>query len=598
MIDRLSKKVVKREMNIKPQDKTIKELLLSGRQFIIPRFQREYSWDRKNYKEFLDDMLNCLIISEGKVNYDQYFLGTMLFVGDCFEGDKNEIDVVDGQQRLTTITILFSALSDRFIQINQNTLSEQIFKYIMTTNDDGEVVRIIQSKTHYPFFSFYIQEREKTNIENPSTEEEQCIKETYEYLYNSLSEDKLKGFLKKKYGDDNVDELNYIDILKAVRDQVLNTAFVSISTKERKQANMIFEILNAKGKNLSGVDLIKNKIFEIVNDTEPADYAEEKWKSIKSLLNDRNIDVGFVQFYRYFWISKYKKSSVNKLYDDFKSTIKPVSKKRYKEFLAEIEDTARIYVKTVSPQRNDFQNKKEYFGLIQSIKVLSDDFNIVQVRIALIALLEAKEKGIITLKQLKSIVYELENFHFSYNAICSKPTNRLEKIYSSFSINLRKCSDKVEAREILKDLINQLNALYVSYQEFESEFIKLSYSKHDTITNIKARYAINKIATYFEESELFRDEGSIEHILPESEGGNNNNIGNLILLEQTLNEEADCLSYSDKINVYNRSSYRWVQDFISENSQWDNTMILPRAKKLAIFYYKNILNKLISSDDM
>ena len=379
MIDRLSKKVVKREMNIKPQDKTIKELLLSGRQFIIPRFQREYSWDRKNYKEFLDDMLNCLIISEGKVNYDQYFLGTMLFVGDCFEGDKNEIDVVDGQQRLTTITILFSALSDRFIQINQNTLSEQIFKYIMTTNDDGEVVRIIQSKTHYPFFSFYIQEREKTNIENPSTEEEQCIKETYEYLYNSLSEDKLKGFLKKKYGDDNVDELNYIDILKAVRDQVLNTTFVSISTKERKQANMIFEILNAKGKNLSGVDLIKNKIFEIVNDTEPADYAEEKWKSIKSLLNASQyrcrISFNFIDIFGFLSI---RSLALNKLYDDFKSTIKPVSNKdRYKEFLAEIEDTARIYVKTVSPQRNDFQNKKEYFGLIQSIKVLSDDFNIV-----------------------------------------------------------------------------------------------------------------------------------------------------------------------------------------------------------------------------
>lgn len=77
-------------------------------------------------------MLNCLIVSDGKVIYDQYFLGTMLFVGDCFEGDKSEIDVVDGQQRLTTITILFSALSDRFLQINQDTLSKQIFKYIMT----------------------------------------------------------------------------------------------------------------------------------------------------------------------------------------------------------------------------------------------------------------------------------------------------------------------------------------------------------------------------------------------------------------------------------------------------------------------------------
>lgn len=598
MDDRLSKKVRKREMNIKPQDKTIKELLLSGRQFIIPRFQREYSWDRKNYKEFLDDMLNCLIVSDGKVICDQYFLGTMLFVGDCFEGDKNEIDVVDGQQRLTTITILFSALSDRFLQINQDTLSKQIFKYIMTQNDDGEDVRIIQSKTHYPFFSFYIQEREKTNIQEPSTEEEQCIKETYEYLYNNLSEEKLREHLKKKYGDDSVEALNYVDILKAVRDQVLNTTFVSISTKERTQANMIFEILNAKGKNLSGVDLIKNKIFEIVNDIEPADYAEEKWKSIKNILNARNLDVGIVQFYRYFWISKYKKSSVNKLYDDFKSTIKPINKDRYKEFLKEIEDTAKIYVKTASPQRSDFQNKKEYFSLIQSMKILSDDFNIVQVRIALIALLEAKEREIISLKQLKSIVFKLENFHFSYNAVCSKPTNRLEKIYSDFSIGLRKCNDKVIAREILNGLVNKVEELTVSYQEFESEFIQLSYSKTMNISNIKTKYVINKISAYYEKNELFSDNGSIEHILPESEGGINNNIGNLILLEQNINHDADNMTYEDKKVLYKKSAYNWINEFVQQNSQWDENKIIQRAKDLSKFYYTNILERNITPDKL
>ncbi len=598
MDDRLSKKERKRELNIKPQDKTIKELLLSGRQFIIPRFQREYSWDKKNYKEFLDDMLNCLIVSDGKVIYDQYFLETMLFVGDCFEGEKSEIDVVDGQQRLTTITILFSALSDRFLQINQDTLSKQIFKYIMTKNDDGEDVRIIKSKTHYPFFAFYIQEREKINTKKPSTEEEQCIKETYEYLYNNLSEEKLRAFLKKKYGDDNIDELNYVDILKAVRDQVLNTTFVSISTKERKQANMIFEILNAKGKNLSGVDLIKNKIFEIVNDTEPADYAEEKWKSIKNILNARNVDVGFVQFYRYFWISKYKKSNLNKLYDDFKSTIKPANKDRYKKFLTEIEDTARIYVQTVSPERNDFQNKKEYFGLVQSIKVMSDYFNITQVRIALIALIEAKEKGIITLTQLKSMVYELENFHFSYNAICSKPTNKLEKIYSDFSISLRNCNDKIEARNIIKKLTNQLNEIYVSYQEFESEFINLTYTKKsNNPDNVITKYVVNKIASYYEGKEIFEDDGSIEHILPESndiKNNNNNNIGNLILLEQVLNGEADCLEYIDKITVYKKSSYKWIKEFVSSNTEWSDDKIQERSKKLSEFYYTKILAKKIS----
>lgn len=594
-ISRMQKKE-KRDMNIKPQDKTIKELLLSGRQFIIPRFQREYSWDRKNYKEFLCDMLNCLIINNGKISCDQYFLGTMLFVGDCFEGDKNEIDVVDGQQRLTTITILFSALSDRFIEIGQETLSEQIFKYIMTTNDDGEVVRIIQSKTHYPFFSFYIQEREKTNVQDPSTEEEQSIKETYEYLYNNLSENKLKEYLKKRYSGDTVAELNYVDILKAVRDQVLNTTFVSISTKERKQANMIFEILNAKGKNLSGVDLIKNKIFEVVSDVEPADYAEEKWRSIKSILNSRNIDVGFVQFYRHFWISKYKKSSVNRLYDDFKSTIRPVSKERYKQFLTEIEDTAKIYIKTVSPQRSDFGNKKEYFGLVQSIKTLSDDFNIVQVRIALISLLEAKEKNVISLKQLKSIVYKLENFHFSYNAVCAKPTNKLEKIYSNFSINLRKCSDRIKAIDILNKLVNQLDELNVSYQEFENEFVKLSYSKHDRISNIKAKYVVNKIASYYEGTEFFSDRGSVEHILPESDGENNNNIGNLILLEQNLNHDADNMEYEDKKAIYKRSLYKWVNEFVQKNPQWSSDKISRRALELCEFYYENILGRNILSD--
>lgn len=596
MIYHLSEKVERREMDIKPQDKTIKELLLSGRQFIIPRFQREYSWDKKNNKEFLEDMLNCLIIEDGKISFDQYFLGTMLFVGDCFDDDRNEIDVVDGQQRLTTITILFSALSDRFLQLSQNTLSEQIFKYIMTTNDDGETVRIIQSKTHYPFFSYYIQERRKENIQEPSTEEEQCIKDTYEYLYSSLDEKRLRDFLKKKYVNDIVDQLKYLDILKAVRDQVLNTTFVSISTKDRKQANMIFEILNAKGKSLSSVDLIKNRIFEIVDDTEPADYAEEKWKSIKSILNSRNIDVGFVQFYRYFWISKYKKSSVNKLYDDFKSKITPANKKRFKDFLTEIEDTAKLYIKVVSPQRSDFDDRKEYYGVIQSLKILSNYFNIMQVRIALIALLEAKNKKIITLTQLKNTIYYLENFHFSYNAVCFKPTNRLEKIYSNFSIDLRKCKEKTTAKEILKKLIDQLDEIYVSYQEFESEFIKLSYTKKNNPNNLKAKYAINKIASCYAGKEIFEDNGTIEHILPESADIKNNNVGNLILLEENLNREADCLSYSEKLYIYEDSSYKWVHSFIDKNVQWDNTQIPKRAKEMAKFYYVKILKKSISSN--
>ena len=591
MRDHLSAKPRKRDMNIKPQDKTIKELLLSEHQFVIPRFQREYSWEKKHYKEFLDDMLDCLLVDQGNITINQYFLGTMLFVGDCFENDQVEISVVDGQQRLTTITILFSALSDRFLQLGEEKLSKQVFRYIMTEDDNGEQIRIIKSKTHYPFFSFFIQDRKKEMPQEPNSEEEEAIKEAFEYLYSNLDEQKLRSYLKKRYGSDEVDKLTYVNILKAIRDQVLGTTFVSISTKERKQANMIFEILNAKGKNLTETDLIKNKIFEVVDDVEPADYAEEKWKSIKNILNTSDTGVGFVQFYRHFWISKYKKSGMNKLYDDFKSTVKPKTKERYKLFLQEIENTANLYIKIIDPNRSDFDNRKEYFGVVQSLNALTNYFNIVQVRIALIALLEAKENNLISLKQFKETVYYLDNFHFAYNAVGAKPTNKLETIYSRFAIKLRASISKEDAKGIIDELIDQLDAIYISYQDFEDKFIMLVYSKKDNPSNLKTKYAINKIACFYEGSEVFDDEGSIEHILSESETGDSINIGNLILLERRLNEEADNLDYAGKINVYKKSSYKWMQDFLSNHDEWDNDKVIVRSKEMAEFYYTQILGK-------
>ena len=97
-------------MNFKPDEKNIRSLLKSGCQFVIPRFQREYSWDKKNYQEFFEDMMNNLVASNGTISDDQYFLGTMLFVGNFAEKPDKPIEVVDGQQRLTTIYILLSYL--------------------------------------------------------------------------------------------------------------------------------------------------------------------------------------------------------------------------------------------------------------------------------------------------------------------------------------------------------------------------------------------------------------------------------------------------------------------------------------------------------
>lgn len=578
-------------MDIKPYDKTIRDLLGSKRQFIIPRFQREYSWDKKNYQEFLEDMIGNLIIKEGKISASQYFLGTMLFIGNFTEGTEQEIQVVDGQQRLTTITILFSALSDRFMDLGQKTLSRQLFSYIMTEDDDGNEVRILKSKTSYPFFSYFIQDKEKNSNAEATTEEEHCIKETYEYFYAQLIETKLKAMLKRKHGSEIVEALSAVDILKALRDQVLNSTFVSISTTDRNQANKIFEILNAKGKRLAHIDLIKNKIFEVLNKVEPADFAEETWKSIKDILSAGKESVGLATFYQHFWSSEYKKVYSNKLYEAFNATIKK-SDTEYTEFLNELLRNAKIYMKIVNPKREDYDNRKEYFGVVQSLNCLNNYFNVVQVRIALLALFDVKQRGIIDLAMLKSTLSYLENFHFAYNAILANRTNRLEKIYSFFAIALRKTSQKADARDVIRNkLIAPLDELFPAFESFSAKFVALSFTKDDKVSNVKTKYAINKLNSLYSNTEVFLDDSSIEHIIPERDGGDALNIGNLILLEGNLNDEAGDKDYSDKCAIYAKSNYAWVKNFIAQHKRWDSSMIEQRAIELSKVYYSEILKK-------
>lgn len=581
-------------MNIKPKDKSIKSLLISGSQFSIPRFQRDYSWDKKNYQEFIDDMLDCLELREGKLEPKSYFLGTMLFIGDYSETNEKDqsIFVVDGQQRITTITILFSALSDRFRSINEEVLSEQVFRYIMTQNDDGEDIRILESKTHYPYFSFYIQDRIKNDIQETSTEEEECIKDSFDYLYDRLDEKSLRFYLKKKLGSDQVDQLTYVDILKAIRDQILGTTFISISTPDKENANMIFEILNAKGKKLSHVDLIKNKIFEIVDEQGSADFAEVKWADIKKILISRKETVGFATYYRHFWISTYKKSSGTKLYDDFLKEIKPKTRDNYKKFLLEIENNAIDYIKILNPRREDYENRKEYFWLVQSLNVLMNYFNIVQVRIALLALFKVKEKGFISTKKFKETILYLENFHFAYNAVTSGRASRFESIYAKFAINLRKVSSKLEAHNKIDELlIEPLDKLFPEFDQFSKGFISLTFTKKTKPSNVKTKYAIQKLNAMFENEDTFSDNGSIEHILSETNGEVSFNIGNLILLEEKLNGKAGDLNYSDKKEIFQKSSYSWINQFINENETWSAENIEARAEQLAQIYYKKILER-------
>ena len=579
-------------MNFKPVDKTIKDLLISGHPFEIPRFQRAYSWEKRHYSEFLQDIISNLKIGNGQINSDAYFLGTMLFIGNFIESGKSVIKVVDGQQRLTTITILFSVLSDLFKKKKQDMLSQMIFRYIMTIDDNGEQVRILKTKSNYPYFAYFIQDYTKSQILEPESEEEENIKQTYEYFYKQLEERKIKQTLKKTYGSEIINSLDYIEILKAIRDQVLNCSFVSISTETGDQANRIFEILNAKGKRLNEVDLIKNKLFEVVSGEEPVDVANDFWTKVRKKIEDVDSGVGIATFYRHFWSANYTRSSTGKLYDAFKKCVTPRNRQRYTEFLNEMLTFADYYSIIVEPSLSHYENRQEYLWLVQSLKELNDTFNIVQVRVPLMALMHAKKKDLISMAYYKKAVNYLENFHFAFNVVVSDRGNKLDSIYSIFAIKLCKAQTKQEANKIIdEDLIDKLEPLFPPFSLFSEGFVKFAFAKGNQTYNVKTKYALKKIHSYFLGNELFDNGFTVEHIVPENYMYKNCTIGNLIILESDLNGEAGDLPYVDKKTIYAKSRSPWVSKFLNDYPDWDESKYEMRAKSLAAFYYEKIFGR-------
>lgn len=575
-------------MNFKPEEKTIKDLLVSGHQFEIPRFQRAYSWEKRHYSEFLNDIiLNLKLNSDGLIIADAYFVGTMLFIGNFVEANKSVIKVVDGQQRLTTITILFSVLSDLFKKEGDAPLAERIFKYIMGTDDDNREVRILKTKSNYPYFAFYIQDYEKKETPTPESEEEDNIRQTYEFFYANLQEKRLRSFLKQNNGIIAIDQLAYVDILKAIRDQVLACTFISISTSSYDQANRIFEILNAKGKRLDEVDLIKNRIFEVLNHEEPVDFANERWTKIRKTIEDLSSGVGMSTFYRHFWSAVYKKTASGKLYDDFKSKIRG-NKSRYREFLSEMELFASYYAQIINPQIEHYENRQEYRWLVQSLEALTNTFGIVQVRVPLMALLEAKQRTVLSMSAFKRCVLFLENFHFAFNVIVSDRGNKLDTIYSKFAIDLHKSQNKAESQTLVNGLIKKLDELFPSFNKFRDEFIKLQFFKEPQPTNVKTKYALYKLNAFYCGEEVFPLNLSVEHVFPESKSEESNSIGNLILIETTLNNEAGDLDYTQKKVTYSKSTVKWLKLFVDEHQDWAEYEFAPRANELAKTYYTKI----------
>ena len=569
-------------MDFKAEPKTIQEILTKKKKFIIPRFQREFTWEREHVETLWDDLLDNIIVKDNTIKSTEYFLGSLVLIDDD-DSKQNERIVIDGQQRLTVLTIFLSSLYDSFIKINEAKLANIVYSYIVTQDNNGNDITLLETESPKPYFQLRIQQKEKDLTQTPESNEEKKLYNAYDFLLCKLEEKNLIQEVKRRYGLD----IQYVEILKTIRDQLLNCKLVYVSVRSISDAYMIFEVLNAKGEPLSVVDLVKNSIFSKLTDITPIDAPLVSWNKIKTNI-EKNEDIE--TFYRHFWLSNYNFITQKKLFQDFEQKI-PKSKKTYKSFLASLEKTSELYKKFLIPNKNDW-NTPEKISIYYFLNAFNI-FGITQVRTILIALFDSYNSKKINLKQLKYNLELLENFHFVFTAVCSMRPSGLESRYSKYSLKLHNEKDKNIISSVLKDFEKDMRNSLPSYKEFENNFKKLKYTDEEQKDKKKIQYIFSKIERYLMSTqELDILSLSIEHIDPQSnENDFSGAIGNLLILGADLNSDIGNLPFEKKLEKYKTSNFKSTLQFYEENRNktiWTKEDIDKRTIDIADLLYKEI----------
>ena len=148
-----------------------------------------------------------------------------------------------------------------------------------------------------------------------------------------------------KFSLPKVDDSTYENLLKAIRDHVVKyLKVIFITVGEEDEAYTIFETLNARGMDLSFVDLIKNKVFKSFNATHPDDFAKTKWKELRNIMVSRDGTGNLETFVRHWWIARYTYTSADNVYKHFKKLWNS-GEINAEEFLSELVNDVSLYVK-------------------------------------------------------------------------------------------------------------------------------------------------------------------------------------------------------------------------------------------------------------
>jgi len=546
-------------MDFRAQPMSIGDCLQLNRKYIIPRFQREYSWESDELQAIWEDLLDSITYDQISLKPQEYFLGSLVLVGDD-DSQNLERYIVDGQQRLMTFTIAFSVLAQLFEKNGDEKLSHATFAHVLSIDRDGNEYTKLIAETPKPFFQYRVQQKTPDTTRAPQTKEEERILSATRFFEQKLEKNALTNELERRFPDIS-GKVSYIDLLKAMRDQILICKVVHVTVKQLEDAYAIFEVLNAKGKDLSAVDIIKNSLFSVLSTEEPLDFASEKWKTIRDNLAPTGEEMP--RFYRHYWLSKYSFTTEKRLVRDFQREIQK-SEPSYTQFIDDLVKESAVYSKIAGPTESDWTQPEDL--IVYEVLHALEIFNISQVRTFLLALMDVRKRQLVSHKNFIKALRALERYHFIFTAVCSSRASGLERRYSSYARKLRSCVDKKQTADCIQDLVVALEGTLPGFDSFNQNFQKIAYSTNKSLRKQLVQYILKKIERYYGSNELKPHSFTIEHIIPEStQTPFIGMVGNLLPLGEPLNSAIGNAPFSEKIIHYEKSQYRTAQKFVEAN---------------------------------
>ncbi|MDU9719820.1 DUF262 and DUF1524 domain-containing protein [Helicobacter pylori] len=446
------------------------------KQFVIPIYQRVYSWEKEQCKQLWDDIIK----TGGNDQIEGHFIGSIVFVHDgIYTTNYNELLIIDGQQRLTTIALLFIALrdhlndEDEFLEkfsrqkiqnrylINSDEKGDKKFKLFLSESDKDTLLSLIDKDRKKP------SERSVKIVENFELFEEWIRKNT----------DKLETIFKGL--------------------EKLMIVWIALK-KEKDDPQLIFESMNSKGIELTQTDLIRNYIVMETEIEKQEDFYNQYWRAMEE--DFKQNEKLFDRFVRHYLTIKTREiPNINKVYEAFK---------RYQQERG-IETEVLL---------QDLQKYCGYFCQIAFKKEADKDLNkalsfLVDLEMDVIypLLLELYSDyidGVLSKQDFIPIIYLTESY-ICRRAVCGLGTNSLNKVFPSFT-------KRIQKDEYFKSLKAHFGYLkekqrFPNNDEFKKLFITIDFYHFQ-----KREYFLERLENFERKERVYTHEYTTEHIMPQT----------------------------------------------------------------------------------